>query len=444
MKNVFKVMLNRVMIAAVIVFAAMFVSGCKSKISSVQESDNWAQFRGTNGQGISNATGLPTHWSTTENIAWKTEIPGESWSSPIVWNDHIFLTTATEEGQNCHVIAVDRKTGKILWDKIVFTQKANQQRHNMNSYATPTPVTDGKTVYAVFGGGGFAALDFDGKVQWINTDLDFYSHHGKGTSPILYENMIILAINHSNTEEPRRLGWQLPWDKSFLLAIDKNTGKELWRGMRGMSRIAHSTPVIMQVNGKDQIISVAGDVIQGFDPTNGNLIWTVDSDGEPAVPTPAIGEGLIFSAPTGGRAPIRAVRPDGQGNVTETHVVWAQSHSNTTPIMSSFLYVNSCLYTCSDMFFTCLDATNGEQLWQLRLGTGPLNPSPIFADGKFYVLSEQGTTTVLKPSADNKEPAEIIATNLLEVGDFPCRASIAVAGKQLIIRSANHLWCIGK
>jgi outer membrane protein assembly factor BamB len=146
--------------------------------TSAQESENWTRFRGPNGQGISKATGLPLNWSAEENIAWKTDIPGESWSSPIVWNDHIFLTTATNEGENCHVIAVDRKSGKILWNKLVFTQQPNQHRHDWNSYATPTPVTDGKTVFAVFGGGSIAALDFDGNVQWINSDLEFYSQHG--------------------------------------------------------------------------------------------------------------------------------------------------------------------------------------------------------------------------------------------------------------------------
>ena len=404
-----------------------------------QGQENWAQFRGPNGQGISKATGLPVSWSAEENIAWKTDIPGEGWSSPIVWNDHIFLTTATEDGKNCHVIAIDRRTGKILWDKIVFTQQPQQHRHEFNSYATPTPVTDGKTVFAVFSGGSFVALDFDGNVRWINSDLDYYSQHGMGTSPILYGDLLLLAVNPSNRVDPKGLGWLQPWDKSYLLALDKNTGKERWRGMREKSRIAHSTPVVMQVNGKDQIITSAGDVIQGFDPTNGKLIWTIANEGEPCVPSPVIGDGLVYASSTNS-SPIRAVRPDGQGECTATHTVWEQRRN--TPMMSSFLYVKPCLYTASDNgAFTCLDAATGEFLWDIRLRHGALNPSPVFADGKIYVLSERGTTVVMKPSADPKEPAEIIATN--ELGEL-CRASIAVAGKQLIIRSGNRLWCIGK
>jgi len=407
--------------------------------ASAQETENWTRFRGPNGQGVSKATNLPLTWNTEENIAWKIDIPGEGWSSPIVWNDHIFLTTATEKGENCHVIAVDRKSGNILWDKIVITQEPEQNKHDFNTYATPTPVTDGKTVFAVFSSGSFVALDFDGNIQWINSDLKYYSQHGLGVSPILYNDLLILAVNPSNREEPKLLGWQTPWDKSYLLALDKNTGKERWRGMRGLSKISHSTPAIMKVNGKDQIISPAGNVIQGFDPSDGKLIWTVDNEGEPCVPSAVVGDELVYAS-TSNTSPIRAVRPDGQGNCTATHIVWEQKRN--TPMMSSFLYIKPCLYTASENgAFTCLDASTGEFLWDIRLRIGALNPSPLYADGKIYVLSEQGATIVLKPSDDPKKPAEIIATNELKE---QCKASIAVAGKQFIIRSASSLWCIGK
>ena len=411
---------------------------CPLAIASAQDAENWTRFRGPNGQGISKATGLPVTWSADDNIAWKIDIPGNGWSSPIVWNDRIFVTTATDGGKNCHVIALDRKTGNVLWDKVVFTQES-KHKHPKNSQATPTPVTDGETVFAAFGGGGFAAVDFGGNVRWTNTELDFYSHHGMGTSPILYDNLLLLAVNPSNREEPKKLGWQDPWDKSYLLALDKKTGKERWRGKRGLSRIAHSTPAVMQVDGKDQIISPAGNVVQGFDPATGERIWTITNDGEPCVPSPCIGDGLVYSAamPTGA---LQAVRPDGQGDCTKTHIVWEQKRN--VPMMASFLYVKPCLYTCTDNgSFSCLDAATGEFLWQLRLG-GSLNPSPLYADGKIYVLSEQGTTTVLKPSDDPKKPAEIIATN--ELGEQHVQASIAVAGKQLLLRTANQLWCIGK
>ena len=184
--------------------------------------EQWSGFRGPNGQGISASTDLPTKWSASENIAWKTPISGSGWSSPVIWNDHIFLTTATDGGKECRVLAVDRKNGDILWDKMVFTQEI-KQKHPSNSDATPTPVTDGQRVYALFAGGSFVALDFEGNIVWTNTELDYYSHHGLGVSPMIYGDLLITSINPSSKEEPVRLGWQIPWEKSYLWALDIST-----------------------------------------------------------------------------------------------------------------------------------------------------------------------------------------------------------------------------
>jgi len=407
----------------------------------VQGSEQWSRFRGPNGQGISAATGLPIQWSATENIAWKTSIPGEGWSSPVIWNDHIFLTSTTNSGRECHLIAVDRKSGKILWNKSVFTQEL-KQKHPRNSHATPTPVTDGQRVYAVFPNGWFVALDFEGNSVWTNTELNFYSQHGLGTSPIIYGDLLIIAINPSSKAEPLQLGWQLPWDQSYLLALDKNTGKERWRGMRGMSRISHSVPVVIQVHGEDQILSATGDVIQGFDPATGEPIWTVQNSGEPAVPTPAIGEGMVFMA-TSPSSPILGIKTDGKGDCTDTHVLWEQKRN--IPLTSSFLYVNSCLYSASDRgTFAAFEATTGELLWERRLEGRP-DSSPIYADGKIYVTTHLGMTTIFKPNADPKVPAEVIAVNEIdETGGTTVQATLAVAENQLFLRTNKELWCIGK
>jgi len=424
------------------IFSLALISLFFSATAFAQEPEQWSRFRGPNGQGISTATGLPTQWSDTENIAWKTPIPGgDSWSSPVIWNDHIFLTTTTDGGKECRVVAIDRKNGEILWNKPVFTQEL-LQRHNRNSRATPTPVTDGQRVYAVFANGHFVALDFEGNPVWTNTDLDFYSQHGFGASPMIYGDLLITAINPSVNpnknpdDEPVRNGWQLPWDRSYLLALDKNTGREKWRTMRGMSRISHSTPVVVRVDGKDMIVSMAGDVIQGFEPT-GELTWTVRSSGEPAVPTPAVGEGVVFASTIG---PITAIRTNGKGDVTDTHVVWQQSRN--VPLTSSFLYVKPCLYSASDNgTFAAHDEATGEILWQHRLEGGRPDSSPIYADGKIYVTTHNGITTVLQLNADPKQPAEIIAVN--DIGQI-VQATLAVAGKQLFLRTESTLWCIGK
>jgi len=398
-----------------------------------QDLEQWSGFRGPNSQGISKATDLPTKWSATENIAWKTPIPGEGWSSPVIWNDHIFLTSTTDNGKECRLIAVDRKSGDILWNKVVFTQ-VPQRKHSRNSDATPTPVTDGHRVYALFGSGGFVAADFEGNIVWTKTDLHFSSQHGLGTSPMLYGDLLITSINPTNNDD----GFQIPWDKSYLLALDKNTKEERWRGTRGMSRIGHSVPVVIQVNGKDQILSMTGDVIQGFEPSTGELIWTVKSSGEPAVPTPAIGDGLIFAS-TRFTTPIIAIRPDGKGDCTDTHVVWTQDRNS--PMNASFLYVAPCLYSASDNgTFAAFDATTGRFLWQQRL-EGRIDSSPIYADGKIYVTSHIGLTKVFKPNADPTQPPEVIAEN--EIG-ATVQATIAIAGKQLFIRTDKELWCIGR
>ena len=418
-------------------FTLAFVLFVFSTTAFAQEPEQWSRFRGPNGQGISTATGLPTQWSATENIAWKTPIPGEGWSSPIIWNDHIFLTTATDGGKECRVIAVDRKNGEILWNELVFTQKLSQ-RHDRNSRATPTPVTDGQKVYAVFPNGHFVALDFAGNIVWKNEELDFYSHHGFGASPMIYGDLLITPVNPSSTVEPVRLGWQLPWDKSYLLALDKNTGQERWKGMRESSRISHSTPAVIQVDGKDQILSAAGDVVQGFEPATGKLIWTAKSDGEPAVPSPAIGEGMVFMA-TSPSSPIIAVKTDGKGDVTETHIAWEQRRN--IPMTGSFLYVKPCLYVPGDNnTFAALDPATGNVLWTRRF-EGKMDSSPIYADGKIYVTTNIGTTTVLKLNADPKQAAEEVAVN--EIGES-VQATLAVAGKQLFLRTEKELWCIGK
>ena len=233
-------------------------------------------------------------------------------------------------------------------------------------------------------------------------------------------------------------GFQIPWDKSYLLALDKNTGKERWRGARGMSRIGHSVPVIIRVNGKDQILSVAGDVIQSFDPATGEQIWTVSNHGEPAVPTPAIGDGLIF-ATTRCSSPILGIKPDGKGDCTETHVVWRQDRNS--PMIASFLYVQPCPYTATDEgTFSAFDAATGQFLWQHRI-EGSLDSSPIYADGKIYVTSSVGITKVFQPNADPTKPAKVVAIN--DIGEM-VQATLAVADKQLFIRTDQALWCIGK
>ena len=409
------------------VLAAMFCS-------SLAFAENWPGFRGPTGQGMCSESNLPTKWSATENVAWKTAIPGEGWSSPIVWDQRIFLTTATDGGVSCRVLCLDRKNGQILWNKELFQQQL-RRKEGRNSYATPTPCTDGQRVYAVFCDGSICALDFDGNVVWTNRDIRFYSQHGLGVSPILYQELLIIPFDGSNEEGDKFIGWRKPWDKAVILALDSKTGKEKWRGKRGLSRIAHVTPRPLTVDDRVQLISAAGDVIQGHDINTGELIWTARAQGEGVVPSIVIGDGLVYAVSGFERTTIRAVRPDGKGDVTRTHIAWEQT--NQAPTEPSMLYVNGLLFVPNERgFLQCLDGKTGKVLWQQRVG-GSYCASPVCSEGKIYLLSSTGATLIFEAAAEFKP----IAKNSI---DERCQASFAISDGQIFIRSEKNLFCIGK
>ncbi len=396
----------------------------------------WPGFRGPTGQGLSTETGLPVQWSPTENVVWKTAIPGQAWSSPIVWGDRIFLTTATDNGASCHVLCVERPTGKILWDKEVFTQTTGQ-REGRNSFATPTPVTDGKLVYTVFYDGSIAALDLTGAVAWTNREFPHYSQHGLATSPILWEDLLIMGRDGSSTGENKKLGWQEPWDRSFVLALDKRTGKLRWKGSRGLSRIGHVAPLIwVDGAGRTQVVSGAGDVVQGFDARTGERLWSSVNKGEGVVPSLALDDGLVFTASGwSGRESTKAFKLGGQGDLQETNLAWEQRKG--MPRVPSFLYVKPHLYSIADTGVAmCLQGATGEIVWQERIG-GNFSASPVYAEGRIYFLSDAGETTVIEAGPQFK----VVAKNAL--GE-KCQASMAVSRGQLFIRTEKNLYAIGR
>ena len=286
------------------------------------------------------------HWTASGGFRWKTEIPGIGWSSPIVWNDRVFLTTVTEGNTQCRILCVDRDSGKMLWNTLVH-DLVPLRKEQKNSYASPTPITDGQRVYAVFGDGTQVAVDLDGKLLWKNEEVRFYSRHGLGASPILYENLVIMPYDGSNRVEKagewpnnskdEQLGWRTPWDKAEITALDTATGKRVWRASRGLSRIAHVTPNLVPVNGKLELVSPAGDAIQGFDPATGERLWTVYSQGEGVTPSFAFSNNLIFTSSGFEKTTLRTVRTGGRGDVTASHVAWEQRKG--TPTQPSLLYV---------------------------------------------------------------------------------------------------------
>lgn len=402
---------------------------------AITHAENWPQFRGPTGQGITAAKDLPLEWSA-DNVTWEAEVPGEGWSSPIVWEEHVFLTTTTEDGTTCRVMAFDRDTGKELWSEAVFTQ-VPRRKERRNSYATPTPVTDGRLVYASFGDGSFVALDFAGNVKWMNRDFPFYSQHGLGASPILHGDLLIMPRDGSNEEEPKRVGWQLPWDKSFVVALDKQTGELRWKTGRGMSRISHMTPLVWRgASGRAQIISPAGDVVQGFDAATGKLLWTSKNQGEGVTPSPVIHGGLIYTASGwDGRESTKAFRLGGSGQLGEENLVWEEKKG--MPRVPSFVFVNDHLFWVNDGGIAyCLDGPTGAIKWEERVG-GNHSASPVSDGRHIWFLSDDNKATVIEAKPEFK----IVAVNQLE---GKLQASMAVAGDRFLIRTGDRLLSVGR
>ena len=422
-------------------FAAVFLLG--TFVADVR-SENWPGFRGPTRQGHSTERNLPLHWNATSNIAWKAEVPGQGWSSPIVWGERIFVTATTENGSRCHVLCFQRDSGKLLWNKPVLEQLP-LRKENKNSYATPTPVTDGEHVYAVFGSGAIVALKFDGTIVWTNSAVQFYSRHGLGASPILHGDLLIMPFDGSNrvqeagkwpnNSNEERLGWQIPWDKSEIAALNRRTGRRVWTARRGQSRIAHVSPVVYRENGQDRLLSIAGDAVQGFDLNTGERLWSVYCQGEGVTPSPVLAGDLIVASSGFEKTTLRGIRPGGRGELTASNIVWEQKKG--VPTQSSLLHVEPYVYAVTDGGIgTCYKAASGEIVWQERVG-GNYSASPVFADGHIYFLNEAGETTVIAAGPE----FQVVARNPL--GET-CQASMAISAQRLIIRSDKSLFCVAK
>jgi outer membrane protein assembly factor BamB len=332
------------------------------------------------------------------------------------------------------MLSLDRKTGSVLWNKEVF-QQVLRRKEGRNTYATPTPATDGVRVYACFGDGSFAALSFAGEVVWMNRNYPFYSEHGLATSLILHRGLLIMARDGSSEGEDKSLGWHRPWDQAFILTLDAQTGQERWKARRGWSRISHGVPTFWEQEGKVQVISKAGDVVQGFDAQTGERLWSSEVIGEGKVPSTVIGEGLVFTAGGwDGKETIKAFRLGGNGDLKETRLVWQQKKG--MPKVPSMLYVKPHLFAITESgLATCLQAATGEIVWQERLG-GNFSASPMFADGRIYFLGDNGETTVVEAGPGFR----VLAKNPL--GET-VHASMAAAHRRCFIRTEKNLVCIG-
>jgi len=406
---------------------------------------DWPEFRGPAGDGHapdSNGTksiGLPLHWSETNNGTWKTEIPNRGWSTPVVMGGQVWLTTATEDGHDFFAVGVDQKTGKILFNEKVFHTEAPEPLGNgasMNCYATPSPVIEPGRVYVHFGSFGTACLDTaTGKVLWKRSDLRCRHYRGPSSSPVLFENLLILTFDGA--------------DLHYLAALDKKTGETVWKTDRsvawndenvpgqmardGDQRKAHGTPLIVTSDGKTQLLSAGAKAAYGYDPKTGREIWMVQYPDFSSAPRPVFDHGLAFFVTGLTKREMWAVKTDGHGDVSDTAVVWKSK--NHIGVYGSPLLVDGLIYTpAAESFVTCLEAGTGETVWSERVG-GKYAASPVYADGRLYFFDEQGVTMVLKPG----RALEILAANKLDDGFM---ASPAVSGHAFYLRTRTHLYRI--
>ena len=409
---------------------------CLVSAGSTLHAEDWPQFRGPNGDGISTERGLPSEWGAEvngkqQNVAWKLEIPGKGWSSPVLSRGKLYLTSAVpregaEEGSgdlSLRAMCIDAVRGSLLWDNEIFVQdgKTSPKIHAKNSHASPTPLVDSNRVFVHFGHQGTACLDLDGKVLWSTRELSYAPVHGNGCTPILVDGNIIFSCD--GAKDP------------VVVALEADTGKVKWKFNRPgdpPKKFAFCTPTAISVNGKQQVVSVGAGVVNSLDPNTGEEIWSVKHGGYSVIPKPLFAHGLVYISTSYDSPSVLAIRPDGRGDVTESHVEWTLKKG--APHTPSLLMLGKDLYMVSDGgVATCVDALTGEPHWQERIG-GNYSSSLVYADDKIYIQSETGKAYVLKPGTKFEKPTEtgfVTERNL---------ASYAVGDGALFIRTEKNLY----
>jgi outer membrane protein assembly factor BamB len=409
------------------------------------EDVNWPQFRGPRGDGTSTASSLPLRWNEQQNVRWKVPIHGRAWSSPVMWGQQVWLTTATEDGKELFAVCVDRDTGKMVYDLKLFEVEKPQYAHPFNTYASPTPVIEAGRVYVTFGSPGTACLDTrNGKVLWSRRDFECNHYRGAGSSPILHGGLFILNFDGS--------------DHQFIVALDTKTGRTVWQKNRSLDyrdldpngqpqaegdlRKAFATCQIVSFDGQETLLSQGSKALYAYDPLTGEEIWRLEDRGSHSGSTrPVTGLGLVF-LPTGfSTGEVLAIRPGRKGEVldvrvaqpppTQLNLVWKAKHN--APKKPSLTLVGEELYAIDDNgVATCWEARTGKVLWNERIG-GNYSASPLAAQGRLYFFSEEGKITVVAAEREFKKLAE----NQLEDGFM---ASPAVCGQALFLRTRTHLY----
>jgi len=400
----------------------------------VVRADNWPQWRGPSLNGVSNEKNLPVKWTTEENVSWKVPMPSSSGSTPIIWRDRIFLNVA--DGDSLALWCINKTNGEVLWKKPLGGGNVKMLKQNMSS---PSPVTDGRSVYVMTGTGILKGFDFNGKELWtrdIQKDYgQFGLNFGYASSPLLHEDSLYIQVLHGMKTD----------DASYVMRIDKKNGKTLWKVDRPTNAIrespdSYTTPALLRYGKTTEIVITGGDCVTGHDPATGKELWRANGlnpDNNPSyriVASPIIFDNIIY-APTRVR-PLLALKAGGRGDITSSHVLWSTVNGPDvpTPVTDGKYF-----YVVNDrgvMF--CLDAKTGAEVYaQQRIKPGTYSGSPVLADGKIYVTNEDGLTTVV--AAGPK--FEVLAENPLN--DYVL-SSPAISDGQIFIRTAQHLYAIGK
>ncbi len=417
--------------------AALILAPC----SDADDSTGWTQFRGSNGDGVT-AKSLPTKWSPESNLRWRTELPGNGWSSPVTVGDRVYLTTAIpvtpdgtetrisadspgEDDQTLALLIVDAESGRLLRQVSVMEQSSERppKVHAKNSHASPTPIIDGNRLFVHFGYQGTACLTLDGDPLWVNRDLYFQPTHGNGGSPILVGDRLIFTCD--GDQEPK------------VVALDANTGRLAWqvrRPVQASKTFSFCTPSAFDVDGKTQVVAPGSDCVQALDPETGETIWEFEYQGYSVVPKPVLDSGLVFLSTGFNNAKMLAIEPTGRGAVTDSHLRWQVDRN--VPKTPSMIAHEGLVYSISDDGIAmCVEAETGELVYRKRIG-GKFSASPLLAGDYLYFTSEQGVTTVIKAGPE----FEVVAENDLEERTL---ASLAVVDNSNLLRTAEAIYRIG-
>lgn len=416
-----------------VLVAFSFGLAVSASASAAEIARQWSEFRGPTGQGHAVGSQLPTNWDAKTNINWRTEIPGNGWSSPVIVDGRVYLTTAVPQSEDAkpdlslRALCLDAASGEIIWNVEVFQQdgESSPRIHPKNSHASPTPVVEEGMLYVHFGHMGTACLEAkNGSMLWSNQQLSYRPTHGNGGSPVIFEDKLIYSIDGQ--------------DKQAVVALDKGTGKVAWetpRKIEGLPKyFSFCTPLLIDVNGQEQVVSPGSGVVMGLDPKSGEEIWRCGyGKGYSVVPRPIYANGLIYVCTGYDRSTLVAVRPDGVGDVTDTHVAFTMNKG--VPYNPSLVAVDDAVYMVSDNgVLSCLNGKTGELRWKERIG-GNYSASLLYAGGLVYVIDESGRTTVFRPGDEYEE----VAQN--DLGERTL-ASFGVVGNAIFLRTEKALYRI--